>query len=110
VAELPAVTDADFEEKVLRREVPVLVDFFGSWCVGCIRMKPMLAELAKELEGKALFFQAEVEEVPETAAKYGIMSVPTLIVFSGGEAKETLTGNVTRAGIAAAVTRHVRTK
>ena len=107
MAELAAVTDADFEEKVLKSGLPVLVDFYGSWCAPCIKMEPMLEELARELEGKALVVRAEISEVPESAGKYDVMSVPTLVVFAGGEAKETLTGSPSRAEILKAMEPHL---
>lgn len=107
MAELAAVTDAGFEEKVLKSGLPVLVDFYGSWCAPCIKMKPMLEELAKELEGRALIVRAEITDVPESAGKYDVMSVPTLVVFAGGEAKETLTGSPSKAEIQKAVEPHL---
>lgn len=108
MAELAAVTDTNFEEKVLKSDVPVVVDFYGNWCQPCIKMKPMLEELAKELEGKALVVRAEITEVPESAGKYDVMSVPTLIVFAGGEAKETLTGSPSKTEILKAVEPHLK--
>ncbi len=107
MAELEKATDADFEEKVLRSDLPVLVDFFGSWCAPCLKMKPVLEEIAAELEGKAAVVQVEVADAPETAGTYGVMGVPMLMVFVGGEPKETLTGSPSKAEILDALKVHL---
>jgi thioredoxin 1 len=85
MAEIIKATDADFEELVVKSDVPVLVDFFGSWCAPCLKMKPMLEEIAAELGGRATVVEVEVSEAPEAAAAHDVMGVPTLIVFAGGE-------------------------
>lgn len=108
MAELAAVTDANFAEEVLKSDIPVIVDFYGSWCAPCVKMKPMLEELAKELEGRALVVRAEIAEVPETAGRYDVMSVPTLVVFAGSEPKETLSGSPSKAEILNAVDQHLK--
>jgi thioredoxin 1 len=99
MAELAAVTDAGFEEKILKSDLPVLVDFYGSWCAPCLKMKPMLEEIARELEGRAFVVRAEITEVPESAGRHDVMTVPTLMVFAGGEPRETLTGRPSKAEI-----------
>lgn len=108
MAELAAVTDANFADEVLKSDIPVIVDFYGSWCAPCVKMKPMLEELAKELEGRALVVRAEIAEVPETAGRYDVMSVPTLVVFAGSEPKETLSGSPSKAEILNAVDQHLK--
>ena len=85
-------TDQNFEEEVLKSELPVLVDFFAVWCGPCQMMAPMIEELAKELEKKVKIGKMNVDENPQTAEKYGIMSIPTLILFKKGEAVKTLQG------------------
>ncbi len=107
MAELVKANDADFDEKVLRSDKPVLVEFFGSWGAPCLKMKPMLEEMAAELEGKAAVVQVEVAEAPETAGTYGVMGLPMLMVFVGGEPKETLVGSPSKADILKALTAHV---
>ncbi len=99
MAELIKTDDSDFEEKVLKSSVPVLVDFSGSWCAPCVKMKPMLEEIAEELQGRLTVVEIEVSEAPDTAGTYGVMSVPTLMLFVGGEPKETLTGSPSKAEI-----------
>ena len=103
MAEIVKATDADFEERVVKSERPVLVDFFGSWCAPCLKMKPVLEEIASELEGKLVVVEVEVSEAPEAAARCNVMGVPTLVVFAGGEAKETLGGSPSKAEILKAV-------
>ncbi|PIQ69886.1 thioredoxin [Candidatus Shapirobacteria bacterium CG11_big_fil_rev_8_21_14_0_20_40_12] len=85
-------TDQNFEEEVLKSELPVLVDFFAVWCGPCQMMAPVIEEMAKELEGKVKIGKMNVDENPQTAEKYGIMSIPTLILFKNGEPVKTLQG------------------
>jgi len=85
-------TDQNFEAEVLRSELPVLVDFFAIWCGPCQMMAPIIEELANEMEGKVKIGKLNVDESPETAGKYGIMSIPTMILFKGGEAVKTIVG------------------
>ncbi len=107
MADLVKADDSDFAEKVLKSGKPELVDFFGSWCAPCLKMKPVLEEIAAELEGKAAVVQVEVADAPETAGTCGVMGVPTLMIFVGGEPKETLAGSPSKAEILKALTAHV---
>ncbi len=85
-------TDQNFEKEVLKSEKPVLVDFWAEWCGPCQMMGPIVDELAKEMEGKYKIGKLNVDENRETAAKYGIMSIPTLIIFKDGKEVKKLTG------------------
>lgn len=87
------LNDANFEEEVLKSEVPVLVDFWAVWCGPCKILSPIVEEVAKEMEGKPVkVTKMDVDANPETAAKYGIMSIPTLMIFKGGKVVEQLVG------------------
>lgn len=79
------ITTEDFEREVLNSEVPVLVDFFATWCSPCKMMSPIVEELAKEMEGKAKVYKVDTDEEQNLAIKYGIMSIPTFIIFRNGE-------------------------
>lgn len=79
------ITTENFEKEVLNSEVPVLVDFFATWCGPCKMMSPVVEELAKEMEGKAKVYKVDTDEEQNLAIKYGIMSIPTFIVFKNGE-------------------------
>jgi thioredoxin 1 len=78
-------TDANFDAEVLKADKPVLVDFWAVWCGPCQMQGPIVEEVAKLMDGKAKVGKVNVDENPKTAGTYGIMSIPTLIVFKGGK-------------------------
>lgn len=86
------LTDETFEKEVIKSEQPVIVDFFAEWCGPCKMMGPIFEEVSTKFEGKVKFVKLNVDEARESAMKYGVMSIPTLIVFKGGEVAETLVG------------------
>ena len=79
------VSDADFEAEVLKATEPVVVDFWAEWCGPCKMIAPALEEIAGTLGGKVKILKLNVDESPKTAEKYGIMSIPTLMLFKNGE-------------------------
>ena len=82
---VPQVSDADFEAQVLKAAEPVVVDFWAEWCGPCRMIAPALEEIAGSLNGKVKIVKLNVDESPKTAQKYGIMSIPTLMLFKNGE-------------------------
>ncbi len=85
------LTDSDFKDFVEKNEV-VLVDFYADWCGPCQIVKPILEELSQELEGKAKFGKIDVDRNKERAMEYGIMSIPTLLIFKDGKLVDRLVG------------------
>lgn len=85
-------TDATFEQDVLRSDVPVLVDFWAEWCGPCRKIAPILEEIAAEHGDKLKIVKLDIEANQATAAKYGIVSIPTMNVYSGGEVVKSITG------------------
>jgi thioredoxin 1 len=79
------LTDKNFEDNVLKSKLPVLVDFSAQWCMPCKMVEPVIEELAKEYEGKIKVGKLNVDENPQTVAKYGIMSIPTVVLFNQGK-------------------------
>jgi thioredoxin 1 len=79
------VSDSSFDADVLKSADPVLVDFWAEWCGPCRVIAPMLEEVATELQGKLKIVKLNVDENPQTASKYGIMSIPTLMIFKNGQ-------------------------
>lgn len=79
------ITDANFAEAVEKAAAPVLIDFWAVWCGPCQMQGPIVEEVAKQMDGKAVVGKLNVDENPQTAQKFGIMSIPTLIIFKGGQ-------------------------
>ena len=86
------VTDQDFESKVVKSETPVLVDFWAPWCGPCRAIAPVVEELAGEYEGKVAFAKLNTDDNQRTAMKFGVMAIPTLIMFRGGNEVARITG------------------
>lgn len=78
------VTDQDFSEKVLKSSIPVLVDFFATWCGPCKLAEPVLDELSEKYKDKVIFLKLDVDQSPMNSQKYGVMSIPTTVLFKGG--------------------------
>src|SRR5664279_999453 len=87
-----AVTADKFEEEVLRSELPVMVDFWAEWCGPCRALAPTVDAIAEEYAGKLKVYKLDVQSEASVASKYGVSSIPTLLVFKGGEVAERLVG------------------
>jgi thioredoxin 1 len=87
-----AVTDDTFVSEVLHADTPVLVDFWAEWCGPCLRVEPVLEEIAKELGDKVKVVKLDIDANPNTARDYHVLSVPTLTVFKGGEPVQSVAG------------------
>ena len=92
-------TDENFNEEVLSSNIPVLVDFYADWCGPCKMLAPVIEALAGEFEGKAKIGKLNVDNASETAQKYGIMSIPTLLYFKNGEVVNKTVGVVSKTEI-----------
>jgi len=89
---LVIITNENFEIEVLKSDILVIADFWASWCGPCRALAPMFENLAKQFEGKVKFVKINVDEVAEVSNMYKIMSIPTMLIFKGGEVVETLIG------------------
>ena len=101
------VNDKNFKQEVIESTVPVLVDFWAEWCGPCRMIAPMISEIAGEYNGKVKVCKLNVEEAPQTAASYGIMNIPTLLIFKDGEAVDKIIGLVPKNDIISKITNFI---
>lgn len=92
MANVEHLLDGNFEQKVLQSSKPVLVDFFATWCGPCKMLGPIIEKIGEESNGKYDVYKVDVDQSPETAQKYGIMSIPTVIIFNQGQIVEKIVG------------------
>jgi len=93
------ITDDNFENEVIKSELPVLIDFWAVWCGPCKMVAPIIEELATEFDGKAKIGKLDVDSNQQTSIKFGVRSIPTLLLFKDGELKDTIIGAVPKTNI-----------
>jgi thioredoxin 1 len=101
------VTDKDFDELVLMAELPTIVDFWAVWCGPCKMIAPVLEQIAEEYDGRLQIAKLDVDKSPEVAGRYGVMSIPTLILFKGGQSVERIVGFMPKEKLLRRLTPHL---
>ncbi|NLA04533.1 MAG: thioredoxin [Firmicutes bacterium] len=92
MAEIMAVNETDFEEKVIREQLPVLVDFWAPWCAPCKMIAPVLDDLAATYQGRLKILKVNVDENPQLAGQYQVMGIPAMLLFKGGALVDSFVG------------------
>ncbi len=90
------LTEKNFEQEVLKSDLPVMVDFWATWCGPCMMLGPIVAEIAKEKDGVIKVGKVNVDEAPELAAKYGVMSIPAVFMFKNGKVSAQAVGYMSK--------------
>ena len=109
MTEVKYVTEADFQTEVLNAESPVLVDFTAGWCQPCKMVEPIVKQLAQDWDGKVKVVKLDADENPNILMQYGVMGIPTLMLFKGGEIKERLTGYQPKERLESKINPHLKT-
>ncbi len=104
---LVKVSDSDFDATVLKSDKPVFVDFWATWCPPCRRIAPFVEELANDYDGRAVVVKVDVDESVDVASRFGITSLPTLMVFKGGKPVESVAGAIPKEHMAQMLDRHL---
>lgn len=101
------INDSNFKAEVLEESLPVLVDFWAVWCGPCLRLAPLIEEIAKDYKGKLKVCKLNIDESPKTASGCDIMSIPTLAIFKKGKVVDKIIGALPKAELESAIKRHV---
>ena len=101
------VTDTDFETEVLNSDIPVVVDFWATWCGPCRKLSPVIEEISDEYAGKVKFAKVNIEQSVEIAKNHSISGIPCLLVFKDGESVERLTGLMPKSTIISHIEKHL---
>ena len=101
------VTDDTFEAEVIQSDMPAIVDFWAPWCAPCYMIAPILEEIAEEYDGQLKVTKLDVDQNPQVATQFGIMSIPTMILFKEGEAVERLIGYMPKERLMERITPHL---
>ncbi|HDJ24068.1 MAG: thioredoxin [Candidatus Aminicenantes bacterium 4484_214] len=108
MANIPEVTDSTFQQEVLESDRPVLVDFWAPWCAPCRMVSPVVEAVAEKYKDKVKFFKMNTDENMQTAVKYQIMAIPSLIIFRGGKEAERIVGFRPQKDIEAILDNHLQ--
>jgi len=106
-SDVVTLQDSTFETEVLKSEVPVLVDFWAVWCGPCKAIAPAIDEIAKEYKGKVKVAKLDIDSHQQVPQRYGIRSIPTLLVFKGGKVVDTLVGAMPKSKLVESLKKHV---
>jgi thioredoxin 1 len=101
------VTDANFEDEVLKSELPVVLDFWAEWCAPCRAISPIIKQIAEDYDGKVKVVKMNIDENPQTPGKYGVRAIPTVLAFNNGQVVEQLQGARPKAAFEEMVTKLV---
>ncbi len=107
MSNLLELTEANFEQEVLQSDIPVLIDFWAVWCGPCKMVAPVVEEISREYAGKLKVVKVDVDNNRQTAAKYNIRSIPTIMLFKDGDVAEVMVGAVPKATILSKITKHL---
>ena len=107
MSEITAISEKEFEEQVMKEQLPVLVDFWAPWCGPCRMIAPVLEELAADYHGKLKILKVNVDENPGLAERFEILGIPTMLLFKGGAQVESFVGVTSRAALAGKIDLHI---
>jgi thioredoxin 1 len=107
MADVQEISDSSFEAEVLQSPLPVLVDFWAPWCGPCKVIGPVVAELAKEYAGRLKVVKVNVDDHPQSPSRYGVRSIPNLVLFKGGQVQDQIVGAVPKAQLVRAISQVV---
>lgn len=101
------INDANFKREVLEERLPVLVDFWAVWCGPCLRLAPVIEQIAKEYKGKLKVCKLNVDDTPKTASSYEVMSIPTLAIFQNGKVVKKVVGAIPKTKLESMIKPHI---
>ena len=107
MANIKEINDEIFEQEVIKSDIPVVVDFWATWCGPCRKLSPVLEEISQNYEGKVKFTKVNVEQSKDTAKKYSISGIPCLLVFKNGEPAERMVGLMPKSTIISNIEKHM---